>query len=449
MSTTQRYVSEEVDVSPLGAPLPFEFAGKTAKNRFLKAAMTERLSSWDPERLEARGVPSPRLVNVYRRWGEGGFGVLLTGNVMIEPDQLEAPGNAIVPRGCAFEGERFERFRDLATEAKRHGSLIVAQVSHPGRQAQEATQPHPISASDVQLTMPPASGMTFAKPRPATQEDIDGVVEGFAHAAEFLAKAGFDGIQLHGAHGYLLSQFLSPTTNQRTDKYGGSLANRSRLIMDVARAVRARVPADFVLGIKVNSVEFQDKGFAPAEARELCRALEANRFDFVELSGGTYETSAFAHKRDSTRKREAFFLDFADAIAPELSRTKAYVTGGFKTAGAMAQALKSVDGVGLGRPAAQEPRLPADILAGRVTGAILQRFDEANFAITNVAAGTQIRQLGKDQEPADFSLAAVEQSFLADMAAWRQRRQADGGQALYGYVDLSAEPVPYGASARL
>ena len=146
-----RFQSDSSDASPLAKPLQFEFSGKTAPNRFLKAAMTERLSSWDPVDFTKRGVPSKNLVNVYKRWGEGGYGQILTGNVMIFPDQLEAMGNPIIPAGSPFEGERFNAFKDLATAAKAHGSLIVAQVSHPGRQYENRIQPNPVSASDVQL----------------------------------------------------------------------------------------------------------------------------------------------------------------------------------------------------------------------------------------------------------------------------------------------------------
>jgi 2,4-dienoyl-CoA reductase-like NADH-dependent reductase (Old Yellow Enzyme family) len=146
-----RYQSDSSDASALGKPLKFEFSGKTAKNRFLKAAMTERLSSWDPKNFQARGIPSKNLINVYKRWGEGEFGQVLTGNLMIEYDQLEAMGNPIIPREAQFSGERFEAFKELATAAKAHGSLIVGQVSHPGRQVESRIQPNPISASDVHL----------------------------------------------------------------------------------------------------------------------------------------------------------------------------------------------------------------------------------------------------------------------------------------------------------
>lgn len=431
----------------MGKPLEFSFSKKTARNRFLKGAMTERLSSWDPKKLEARGVPSKNLVNVYRRWGEGEFGVILTGNIMIEYDQLEAPGNPIIPRGAPYEGERFEAFKELATQSKKHGSLIVGQVSHPGRQVADSVQKYPISASDVQLDKN-IMGMTFAKPRAATDEDIKNVIEGFAHAAEYLEKAGYDGIELHGAHGYLLAQFLSLSTNLRTDKYGGSLENRARLIIEIGKEVRRRTSPDFVLSIKLNSVEFQDKGFDTQEAATLCKLLEDNSFDFVELSGGTYEELAFEHKRESTKKREAFFIDFAEKITPGLSKTKSYVTGGLRTASAMVDVLNTVEGVGLARPVCLEPELPKQIINGEVHAAIHQLTDDNDFATTNIAAGTQIRQLGKDQQPIDLSDEKNVKGFQKDVETWMKGLADNEDGSKYGYVDIeSIQSVPYGGAA--
>jgi 2,4-dienoyl-CoA reductase-like NADH-dependent reductase (Old Yellow Enzyme family) len=286
-------------------------------------------------------------------------------------------------------------------------------------------------------------GMNFAKPHAATQDEINCAIDGFAHAAEFLDKAGYDGIQLHGAHGYLLAQFLSPSTNRRTDKYGGSLENRIRLITEIAEECRKRVSKDFIIGIKINSVEFQDKGFSPEEAKELCKALEQARFDYAELSGGTYESLAFAHKRESTKKRESFFLDFAEEIVKPLTKTRTYITGGFKTVGAMVKALDTVDGVGLARPVCQEFHLPKDILEGKVTGAIKMKLDENDFGLTNVAAGTQIRQVGKDQEPIDLSDQKNVDGFMKDMQAWGAKLGSDKEMKEFGYIDLSGPARPY------
>jgi 2,4-dienoyl-CoA reductase-like NADH-dependent reductase (Old Yellow Enzyme family) len=442
-----RIPSHEADASKLGQPLHFEFSGKTAPNRFLKAAMTERLSSWDPKDLPKRGVPSKNLINVYKRWGEGALGVILTGNIMIALDQLEAPGNPIIPPDAPFSGERFEAFKEMASVSKAHGSLIVGQVSHPGRQTERRLQPDPISASDIQLETE-IMGMKFAKPHPATQKEIQQVIDAFVHAAEYLYKAGYDGIELHGAHGYLLAQFLSQTTNKRTDQYGGDLRDRSKIILDIAAAIRERLPpkSGFIVGIKINSVEFQEGGFTQEEARQLVSLLEGAEFDFVELSGGTYQAFGFEHKRESSRKREAFFLDFADSIVPGLKKTKTYVTGGFKTVGAMVKALETVDGCGLARPVSQEPRLCRDILEGKVTGAIDQKIDQGNFGLTNVAAGTQIRQLGKNQEPIDLSEQKNVDAFMQDMGVWGQKLQEDSADMnMYGYVDLNHfQAKPYG-----
>lgn len=290
-------------------------------------------------------------------------------------------------------------------------------------------------------------GMTFAKPRSATLEDIQNVVSSFAHAASYLEAAGFDGIEIHGAHGYLLAQFLSLTTNKRTDSYGGSLTNRARLITDVAAAIRKVTKPNFILGIKINSTEFQANGFQPEEAKELVRILEENTFDFVELSGGTYEKLVFYHKRETTKKREAFFIEFAEMIAPVLSKTKVYVTGGFKTVGAMVNALDTVDGIGLGRPLAQEPAFCADILSGKVQGAIAQKLDQDSFEITNVAAGVQIRQFGKDEQPVDLSVQENVDAFMADVGKWMEKMGKDTERKEYGYMDLSAKAIPYGAVA--
>ena len=439
--------SDDVDVSPLAKPLHYAFSGKTAPNRFLKAAMTERLSSWDPKDLQKRGVPSKDLINVYRRWGEGGMGTILTGNIMIAYDQLEAPGNPIIPDDAPFSGERFEAFKEMGAVSKAHGSLVVGQVSHPGRQTEERLQLNPVSASDVQLEGE-VMGMKFAKPHTAVEGEIRRIINGFTHAAEYLHKAGYDGIELHGAHGYLLAQFLSNTTNKRTDQYGGSLENRARLIVEIAQSIRQKLPTSsgFMVGIKINSVEFQQGGFTSEEAKELCTILEENEFDFIELSGGTYEQLAFGHKRESTKKREAFFLEFADKIVPGLHKTKTFVTGGLRTVGAMVEALKTVDGVGFARPVCQEFHFCKDVLDGKVKGAVDQKLDQNNFGLTNVAAGTQIRQVGRDQEPIDLSKQENVDAFMKDMGSWGQKMQEDAASMnMYGYVDItSAKTQPYG-----
>ncbi|TLD24325.1 hypothetical protein PspLS_06424 [Pyricularia sp. CBS 133598] len=397
-----RFEAASVDPSPLGTPLKYPVSGRSAPNRFLNAAMSEGLATFDEADPSKRGIPTEGLVQLYRRWGQGEWGQIQTGNVMIDPEHLEAPGNMVVPPGAEPSGERFEMFSKVAAAAKEHGSLIVAQVGHPGRQARGSVQKHPISASDVQLKQE-LFGSGFGVPRPATKDDIKAIIEGFAHTAQYLEKAGFDGIELHAAHGYLLAQFLSETTNQRTDEYGGSLENRMRLILEVTAEVRRRTSKDFILGIKINSVEFQEKGFKPEEAVQLCEALEAAGMDFVETSGGTYESMGWTHRKESSRKRENYFIEFAEVIRKSVKNMVVYTTGGFKTVGAMVDALQGVDGIGIGRAAGSEPELPKDIISGKVSSIIKYAMGEDEFVLALTVAAVQIRRLAKGEEPFDVS----------------------------------------------
>ncbi|KAJ5009935.1 NADH-dependent flavin oxidoreductase nadA, partial [Colletotrichum sp. SAR 10_99] len=385
-------------------------------------------------------------------WGEGpnNFGVIVTGNIDVEFDYMSSIGDMIITPECKPEGERFEGFKAVAAAGKADGSLMLGQVTHAGRQVQKKIQPNPISASAVVLE--PKMGMEFGKPREASKEDINRVIEGFAHAAEYLDKAGFDGIQLHAAHGYLIAQFLSRTTNHRTDEYGvQTLENRTRLIADIGKAIRARTSPDFILSAKLNSVEFQDGGVTPDEARELCAFLSELGFDFLEISGGTYEALGMSWTKESTRKREGFFLEFAETVVAGLGdrdtrKTKAYIVGGMRTVGAMVKALDIVDGVALGRPGAQEFRIASDILESRITGAIRPvQMMEDDFGFGLTAAGAHIRQVSKGQEPFDSSDLAATGTFASDMQAWYQDMIADGDKLEHhGGVDFSGKTVPYG-----
>lgn len=409
-----RYDSVATDPSPLGQPLEYPVSKRTAINRFLNAAMSEKLASWDDTDLSKRGIPGKELENLYRKWGEGKWGQILTGNTIIDAENLETAGNMIVPPGAPFEGERFEGFKAIAAAGKAHGSLIVSQISHAGRQVSETIQKNPISASDIQLVSP-AMGTTYAKPRAATQEDIDTVIKGFTHTAVYLEKAGFDGVQLHGAHGYLLAQFLSPRTNKRTDKYGGSIENRMRLILEIAASIKSKVSERFILGIKINCVEFQDSGFTPEDAIILCQALEKAGFDYVETSGGTYESMAFVHKKDSTRAREAYFIEFAEQIAKSVSTLKVYTTGGFKTVDGMVKALESVHGVGIGRSATQDADLPIRILSGEAKGVAKYAIDEDSLFVRLVGSIMQIKQLGNNEKPDDLADPEMVKKILASL----------------------------------
>uniref|UniRef100_A0A1I7YP71 Oxidored_FMN domain-containing protein n=1 Tax=Steinernema glaseri TaxID=37863 RepID=A0A1I7YP71_9BILA len=381
----------------LGQALHFPTSGRVAANRFLKAALTERTSSWDPENPQKCGIPHQGLFNLYEKWSHGGFGMILTGNVLVCPKHLESAGNAIIHESIE-NPERREAFKKWAETMKASGSLAVAQLSHAGRVTPFAVNSTPFSASDVQLGGV-RRGSAFGKPIPLTQEQIkENVIKNFVYAAKYCYEAGFDGVQLHAAHGYLLAQFCSPTTNLRTDDYGGSIENRSRIIFEIYEAIRKEIPAEtkFIVGIKMNSVEFQAKGMTNDDACMIARRLEEAGFDFVELSGGTIEKLAFAHMRDSTREREAFFLEFSGEVKKQLKKTVLYLTGGFRTAYHMVRAVRDgfTDGIGLGRPITAEPDLPLKILTGEAEGAIDSLLNQDDFGITSLASNTQMYQAG-------------------------------------------------------
>ncbi|KAK6021974.1 oxidoreductase, FAD/FMN-binding protein, partial [Ostertagia ostertagi] len=282
-----RLPAECVDVSILGEQLKFR-NGRTAKNRFLKAALTERISTWDPNNLKETGIPTESLVNLYDKWGHGGFGMILTGNICVDPFNLESAGNVVFSKENDSPRLR-EMTSSLLAAMRQDGALAIAQLSHAGRQTPQSVNPHPFSCSEVQL-LAKRRFMGFGKPIALTEEQIKTeVVDRFVYAAKFAYDQGFDGVQLHGAHGYLLSQFMSPSTNKRTDKYGGSVENRTRVVREIFEGIRVQAnrsvmllisgkkidaSTGFLIGIKTNSVEFQDGGLDENDATAICEMME-------------------------------------------------------------------------------------------------------------------------------------------------------------------------------
>jgi 2,4-dienoyl-CoA reductase-like NADH-dependent reductase (Old Yellow Enzyme family) len=297
---------------------------------------------------------------------------------------------------------------------------------------------------------------TFAKTREASQTDIEFLIRGFVHAAKYLEAAGFDGIELHGAHGYLLAQFLSARTNKRTDIYGGSLTNRMRLLIEIAREIRAETSPSFIIGVKLNSVEFQDGGFTVEEAAQVCQELQGVGMDFVELSGGTLEKIGHEWTKETTQKREAFFLKFAEMIVPQMGktaadrRTKVFITGGLRTTSAIAAALDVVDAVGIARPAAQEPWIARDLASGKTAGAVqpLAPFDNDSVA-SNGMAGAQLRQIASGFMPFNSSDGKVVDGYLKDKAAHEAAASNDPDSKLPWFLDVSAASLPYDSLGNL
>ncbi|CAD5208639.1 unnamed protein product [Bursaphelenchus xylophilus] len=392
----KRYeVHDKADVKILGEGLAFRTSGRVARNRFLKASMTETLATWERENLLNVGIPTEALINLYDKWGHGGFGVVLTGNLIVDHLHLESAGNMVISKETWSE-KKLEAYRRLAAVTKSDGALAIAQISHGGRQAPDHLVPHPYAPSDVQL-LGEKFGNHFGKPRVLTLEEIQTeVIDRFVFTAQKVYEAGFDGVELHGAHGYLLAQFISPQTNLRDDRYGGSAEKRAQILVDIYNAIREKIPAStgFVIGIKLNSVEFQNHGLGLEDAVTTAKIVDATGFDFIEFSGGTYEHWALT-ARESTVKREGFFIQFTEAIKPHISNAVVYLTGGFRTAPGMVRAIKegATDGIGIARPATAEPDLPKKIITGKVQAAEFNPV-ENQFEQSYAIATTQMGQAG-------------------------------------------------------
>jgi 2,4-dienoyl-CoA reductase-like NADH-dependent reductase (Old Yellow Enzyme family) len=316
-------------------------------------------------------MPTTELERLYGLWSDGGAGLLLSGNIMIDGNHLERPGNVVIDR------EPDEAMREALARwtksATRNGNHFWAQISHAGRQTQKNINPHPKAPSPVKLKLP---GGQFGEPIALTVPEIEEIVRRFGVCAAAVKAAGFTGVQVHAAHGYLLSQFLSPRSNLRTDQYGGELANRARALLDIVKTVRAAVGPDFPVAVKLNSADFQKGGFAFEDSLQVARWLETAGIDLLEISGGTYEQPKLLggegieeeevqNVAPSTLMREAYFVDFALAMQDKVS-IPLMVTGGFRRRAAMEQAITAggADLIGLGRPLCVVTDAPARLLEG-------------------------------------------------------------------------------------
>lgn len=350
--------------------------GLVLPNRLTKAAMAEKMA-------DARGLPTSKLDAVYKEWADGGWGMLLTGNVQVDADHLGSAGDNFVD--ASIEADLVASWTRFANACKAHKTPVVMQISHPGRQSPLgagrrsvcaktlAPSPIPINLGDGLLARS-AVGLLFGTPREMTEEDVRHVVNQFTTTARLAAESGFDGVELHAAHGYLLSTFLTAKSNQRTDQYGGSPRNRARIVVEIVDSIRKVVPKSFCVGVKLNSADLQSTEELK-ESIEQIRYIEEGGVDFLEISGGSYEdpkmmgTGEDAQKPSSrTAAREALFLDFAKAIRSHFPKLPLMVTGGFRTRAGMDAAVSdsACDLVGIGRPAVLQPKLPKEIIFNKV-----------------------------------------------------------------------------------
>jgi 2,4-dienoyl-CoA reductase-like NADH-dependent reductase (Old Yellow Enzyme family) len=414
---------------PLARPLDLP-CGATLNNRLAKSAMSEGLA-------DVRNRATSRLEVLYRRWAESGAGLLLTGNIQVDRWHLERPNNIVID-----DDSGQTQLARLAAAGKSGGSHFWAQISHTGRQVSSHINAAPLSPSDVEIDIIREAGFSFAKPKPMREDEINRAIAQFAFAAKEVKRAGFTGLSLHAAHGYLISQFLSPLTNRRSDDWGGSLENRARFLFAVIAAVRDAVGPQFPIGIKLNASDFLRGGFTNAECVELVKLLNDTGLDLLELSGGTLEQPKVVGvtlkdegedgHHVSRSAREAYFVALTGAVR-HVARMPVMVTGGFRSVAGMIDALErgDLDVVGLGRPLIADPQAPRRVLAGEIDTLLSP---EATLSVFHVLAwnNMQIERLADGLEP-DLSLrgedalaafAEIESKNMAALLDYRGRYTA-------------------------
>ncbi|NLP52761.1 NADH:flavin oxidoreductase/NADH oxidase family protein [Bacillus sp. RO1] len=368
--------------------------GVEIKNRFFKAAMSEGMA-------DEHNRPTQKLVRLYETWAESEAGIVVTGNVMVDKRALGEPRNVVV------ENEKeLDLLKSWAKAGTMNGTHLWMQINHPGKQVFKGIVKEAVAPSKVEFDS--KLQRYFPVARELHEEEIINIIQRFANTAKIAKRAGFTGVQLHGAHGYLISQFLSPRHNKRTDQWGGSLENRMRFLLEIYKEVREQVGNSFPIGVKLNSADFMKAGFSEDEALQVIQTLDQLGIDLIEISGGSYESPQMTgmNVKESTKRREAYFLEFATE-ARKVTKAPLVVTGGFRTLSGMKDAVieEATSMVGLARPMAVYPYLPKELLQGkRESIELLPR--KTGIKLVDQTAmleltwySNQLERIGKGKEP--------------------------------------------------
>lgn len=393
----------------IDSPITLPCSGITLPNRLVKCPMQETCAkppNFDP--------PIEEWCNIYRTWANAKYGLLLTGQVQVDIRFLSIAGDVVCHEG-SLEEPILSKWKEWAKVAQSGGTPCVVQLAHPGRMSPAGAGNRPANMPALcPSSVPVKLGDTWldklaldkilGTPKAMAIEEIDRAVADWVRGAKVAQAAGFAGVQLHGAHGFLLSQFLSPHTNRRTDEYGGSPEKRLNFLHRLVAEIRAVCPPPFCLSVKLNSGDYMaEGGLSTDEALEQVRwLLECGMVDFVEISGGNAEqrtsklhnsfdkkSISVAPKRESTRIREAYFTEFAERIQQLNSPTPIQLSGGFRSRNGMADAIDSgaCQLIGLGRTAVLEPSLPRDILLNPAVP------DDAALAQSHIVRGLWLSRL--------------------------------------------------------
>ncbi|MFI8035168.1 NADH:flavin oxidoreductase/NADH oxidase family protein [Acinetobacter sp. ABJ_C3_5] len=325
----------------------------TLKNRLCKSSLSEQLA-------DKQHNPSPELLKLYDTWSCGGAALLLSGNIMVDRRFLAETKNVVLDQQSDLT-----LFRELTKKATQNQTHFWAQLNHPGKQVSNVMSWQPVAPSAI--AMSGGFQLAFNKPKALDEAEILHIIQLFAESSELAKQVGYTGVEIHGAHGYLVNQFLSPLHNQRTDQWGGSLENRMRFLSEVYQAIRMKVGPDFPIGVKLNSADFMKGGFDEQDSIQVIKKLEQLGVNLIEISGGTYESQAMSgvNVKASTQKRESYFIDFSEKVR-DVCSIPILLTGGFRSVKGMNDALQqdSTDLIGLGRTLCVEPDLPNQFLSG-------------------------------------------------------------------------------------
>ena len=327
--------------------------GTTIKNRFFKSAMSEGMGTRDFQ-------PKKNIATLYKCWAEGGTGLIITGNIMVDPKRTAEPGNIVFDKNS-----NMEILKNWANQGQQHGAKVMVQLNHPGKQAPKTVSKQTVAPSAVPL----GNGLNklFSTPRALTTSEVEELVQKFVTSAKVAKEAGFSGVQIHAAHGYLISQFLSPHDNRRTDKYGGSLENRMRFLKEIYLGMREELGKDFTIGIKINSTDFKEDGLTEEDSLKTIIELANLGLDFVEISGGTYERPAMMGAT-SKSTNQVFFAEYSKKLKQKIE-IPVVVTGGIRSINAMNTLLNdnTTDFIGIARPLTIDPNIPNKIKQGTYT----------------------------------------------------------------------------------
>uniref|UniRef100_A0A9J2Q5D9 NADH:flavin oxidoreductase/NADH oxidase N-terminal domain-containing protein n=1 Tax=Ascaris lumbricoides TaxID=6252 RepID=A0A9J2Q5D9_ASCLU len=405
--TDERYKSDYVPVELLQSRIDFPIATNlSAKNKIMKAPMTEMLATFSWNDPSKNGIPNDELLTLYKRWNDGGTAIIVTGCIAVTHKDLEGIGNAIIAKEVETD-ERREQFEKLAATVT-DGTLIIAQIIHPGRRAVTISDDYKSPDMNfvsiaylkdlVQRHIYAAEFLKTCDMNFVSMAYLKDLVQRHIYAAEFLKTCGFHGVEINVALDFALGQLVDASTNSRSDEYGGSLMNRTRILFEIIKGIRKHINDDknFIVGMKMSSTNYVS-AYDEEEFAHYCKQLDRVGLDYVTLTGGEYGSIKMIEsaQRESTKQRQAFFAKFITAVRMNLKNVRAFICGGLRSAEQMWEAIYEgwCDGVAMAKPLAAEPDLSRRILNEEVRSAKKTLIEQFDYYTAKDAAGTQMWQI--------------------------------------------------------